>query len=153
MEEKLSLKSCGKDDVLSFTGAMFKVERLEAEVNNLLSDHRLGEEFTKLLKDKNLNIHLGSNVSISSNGRVQKIDIYPHQWFTDGIDCEVLKLGAKSWQKGKVKIKLKVSLEFCPDEPDIEETLGNNQPEINQTESPLDDIRQMINENSHPHGN
>lgn len=148
MEDKLSLQSCDKDDVLSFTGAMFKVERLEAEVNNLFSEHRLGEEFTKLLKDKNLNIHLGSKVSISSNGRVQRIDVYPNQWFRDGIDCEFLRLGAKAWQKGKVKINLKVSLEFCPDEPDIEKTPANNNSGINSTESPLDDIRQMMNGNS-----
>jgi hypothetical protein len=34
--------------------------------------------------------------------------------FDRGIDCEVLKVGAQSWQKGK--IRLKVSLEFIPDE-------------------------------------
>lgn len=45
-------------------------------------------------------------------------------WFGEGIDCEILKPGAKSWQKGKVR----VILEFCPDEP----------------ESPLDDIRQQL---------
>lgn len=43
--------------------------------------------------------------------------------FEQGISCEVLRPGAK-WQKGKVRI----TLEFCPDEP----------------ESPLDDIRQAI---------
>ena len=26
--------------------------------------------------------------------------------FTEGIDCEVLRLGAKGWQKGKVRINL-----------------------------------------------
>ena len=57
------------------------------------------------------------------------------KWFSKGIDCEILKLGAKGWQKGKVRIR--VSLEFCPDEP-----------ETSQPESPLNDIRQMIKENS-----
>lgn len=146
MEEKLSLQSCGKDDVLSFTGAMLKVESLEAEVSNLLSEYKLGEEFIKLLKNKNLNINF--KVCQVSNGRAQWIDISPNQWFRDGIDCEILKLGAKGWQKGKVKINLKVSLEFCPDESDVEETLESSQLVINQTKSPLDDIRQMMNGNS-----
>lgn len=60
----------------------------------------------------------------------------------DGLELEVLKLDAKGWKKGKVRF----SLEFCPDEPDIEEILTSSQPEINQIESPLDEIRRMINE-------
>ena len=36
--------------------------------------------------------------------------------FNDGANCHILKPG-KNWQKGKVKIK--VTLEFCPDEPEI----------------------------------
>ena len=47
--------------------------------------------------------------------------------FTEGIDCEVLRLGAKGWQKGKVRI----NLEFCSNQP-------------SQPESPLDDIRQTL---------
>ena len=59
--------------------------------------------------------------------------------FGKGIDCEVLRFGANNWQKGKFRIKMTV--EFCPDEPELEET-----PETNQPESPLDDIRRMINQ-------
>lgn len=71
------------------------------------------------------------------------------------INCEILRLGAKSWQKGKLRIQVilertsignhhpsrqnvqldRVYLEFCPD-----------QPEISEPESPLDDLRQMINQ-------
>jgi len=61
-----------------------------------------------------------------------------------GLELEVLRLDAKGWRKGKVRF----SLEFCPDELDIEETPTLNNPEINQPESPLDDIRQMMNRNS-----
>jgi hypothetical protein len=51
-----------------------------------------------------------------------------HSWFYQGEDCEILRAGSKGWQKGKLKIN--VTLEFIPDEP--EET------------SPLDDVRQEI---------
>ncbi len=47
---------------------------------------------------------------------------------TDGVTCEVLNVGGK-WKTGKVK--LKVVLEFCPDEPTA--STANN--------SPLDDLR------------
>ncbi|MBW4647988.1 MAG: KGK family protein [Kastovskya adunca ATA6-11-RM4] len=47
-------------------------------------------------------------------------------WFSEGIDCEVIRADGKGWQTGKVRI----TLEFAPDEP----------------ESPLDDIRRKISE-------
>ncbi|WP_009633277.1 KGK domain-containing protein [Synechocystis sp. PCC 7509] len=58
----------------------------------------------------------------------------------EGLELEVLKLDAKGWKKGKVRF----SIEFCPDEPEIEETTQSNNVEINQTSSPLDDIRQRM---------
>lgn len=44
--------------------------------------------------------------------------------YSKGLTCEVLKLGAQGWKKGKVRL----ALEFCADEP----------------ESLLDDIRQRL---------
>jgi len=35
-------------------------------------------------------------------------------FFDEGIDCEILKLGARGWKKGKVRI----CVEFCPEEPE-----------------------------------
>ena len=52
-----------------------------------------------------------------------------NKWSVEGVECEVL-IPNKTWQKGKVKF----CIEFIPDEP-----------EINEIESPLDDIRQSIN--------
>jgi hypothetical protein len=45
-------------------------------------------------------------------------------WLQEGVDCRILRAGVIGWQKGRLKVK--VSVEFIPDEP----------------ESPLDDIRQ-----------
>lgn len=39
------------------------------------------------------------------------------KWLNDGVEVEVLKVGALGWQKGK--LKLKVTVEFCPDEPEL----------------------------------
>lgn len=52
--------------------------------------------------------------------------------FTEGIDCEVLRLGAKGWQEGKIRI----NVEFCPNQP-------------SEPESPLDDIRHLKQAESH----
>jgi KGK domain len=75
---------------------------------------------------------------ISFSQETIKIDEVKFNLITD---CQILKISGKGWQKGKLKIqiyisnvntdKYKLCIEFCPDEPD-------------ETESPLDDIRKMI---------
>ncbi|MCF4966328.1 KGK domain-containing protein [Nostoc sp. CMAA1605] len=47
-----------------------------------------------------------------------EVDLYTH-----GLSCEVLRFSAQGWVKGKVRL----ALEFCPDDPD----------------SPLDEIYQI----------
>ena len=62
--------------------------------------------------------------------QLQDIERYKPRakWIDEGVECEVLNLGANQWKKGKVRIK--ISFEFCPDES-----------EISEYESPLDEIR------------
>jgi hypothetical protein len=45
-------------------------------------------------------------------------------WFTtQGIDCEALRFGSNGWQKGRIRL----CLEFCPDEPSTATDItGNN---------------------------
>jgi len=61
----------------------------------------------------------------------------------EGIDAEILNLGANGWKKGKFRISF--SLEFYPEGPEIEDALPSNEQEINQLQSPLDDIRELMN--------
>ncbi|AFZ29013.1 KGK family protein [Gloeocapsa sp. PCC 7428] len=65
------------------------------------------------------------------------------KWFTEGIDCKLLKPGAKSWQRGKVRI----TLEFCPEESEVQESSTRNQSQLDSGSSPLDAIRQMMPKN------
>ena len=58
-------------------------------------------------------------------------------------DCEILSVGGKDWKKGKLKVELTVK--FYPDEPEVQEVLTSNKQEVNQAESPLDDIRFTMN--------
>lgn len=62
------------------------------------------------------------------------------QWFREGLDCKILKPGAKSWQRGKVRI----SLEFEPEELEVAEISENGESPATKASSPLDDIRQMM---------
>ncbi len=63
------------------------------------------------------------------------------QWLDDGVKAQVLRYGAKNWEKGKIKIKF--TLEFCPDEPEVQKSSTPDQPETSEPESPLDEIRRM----------
>ncbi|MGB6298456.1 MAG: KGK domain-containing protein [Rivularia sp. (in: cyanobacteria)] len=71
------------------------------------------EQFTKVIKR-----------------RLNMKDAKGQTLFKEGLSCEVFKSGAAGLQKGRLRAKL--VLEFCPDEPMVEEN------------SPLDDIREMM---------
>ena len=115
MEENSYLSDCGDDDVLAFNANLVKVGKFRDLVKFAFNDIS--------------QIPSGIRDLLWNNG----VNINPKDAFGSGLDGEVLKIGAKGWQKGKLKIR--VSVEFCPDEP-----------EISQPESPLDDIRQMMNQ-------
>lgn len=128
MEDKYSLQDCGDDDVLCFGNDTFKVGKFRKALNKSFGSSA-GSSLTSELRDK------GVAINVIPNGNY---DDYSN-WFTQGIDCEILNLGSKSWKKAKVKIK--ISIEFY---------VENEEPEIKQPESPLDDLRQMLNQENQP---
>ncbi|MCL1465425.1 KGK domain-containing protein [Argonema galeatum] len=138
MQDNYYLQDCGDDDVLSFGDETFKVHRFKTAINKSF-DSSMGEKLTEHLK-KYQGIPIERAVCPNNN-----YDEYA-KWFKDGIDCEILNLGSKSWKKGKVKIK--ISLEFYAEEQETEKRDSSNQPEIPQPESPLDDLRQMLNQDN-----
>lgn len=88
----------------------------------------MNQEFETLNHDDVISVDPDDfgHLDVSPTDRVARImnAILDSVGCDDAIDCEVLRLGAKGWQKGKVRI----TLQFCPDQP----------------ESPLDDIRQTF---------
>ncbi|WP_373535775.1 KGK domain-containing protein [Microcoleus sp.] len=142
MQEHIFLENYGNDDVYSFGSTMLKVGKLR-QVMESATNYHLEGALTELFKTQGLQINTRKyNPQLRCNEE--------QKWFGDGIDCEALKIGAKGWQKGKVKIN--VTIEFCPDEPKVEETPENNQLEISPPESPLDDLRrQLLNPENQPH--
>ncbi len=61
-------------------------------------------------------------------------------WFSEGIDCKMLKPGAKNWQRGKVRI----NWEFESEDLEVTEISANGNLQASKVSSPLDDIRQMM---------
>ncbi|MEA5552739.1 KGK domain-containing protein [Anabaena cylindrica UHCC 0172] len=70
-----------------------------------------------------------SNIISIDSSYWEKTDEYieKKRWLNEGVDCEIMKPGGY-WKKGKLRVR--VTLEFCPDEP----------------ESPLDDLRNKLKE-------
>ncbi len=136
MEDRFELLT-SNDDVISFRNHTFKIGEFRRKL--------IGE-----FQDKEQNTEISRFDSISISG--MPIYLGEINWKSSLIDCELLRLGSQSWQKGKYRLQvhikiprdeyerrrkglIQLDLEFCPDEPPISEP-----------ESPLDDLRQMINQ-------
>lgn len=119
MENKFEILDSEQGDVvIDFDGYIFKVSQLYLALANLfLIAGGLYELNTQL---ESIQSRCLPSIENSEN------------WINKGVDCQILKPG-KNWQSGK--FRMKVTLEFCPDEP-----------EIIEPESPLDDLRRKINE-------
>lgn len=106
------------DIVIDFDGHILKLSQLDLALSNLILD--------------NGHLHqLNSRLDSIKSRRLPSIE-NSENWLTNGVECQILK-PSQNWQSGKFRIK--VSLEFCPDEPEIKEP-----------ESPLDDLRRQIND-------
>ncbi|PIG91763.1 KGK domain-containing protein [Gloeocapsopsis sp. IPPAS B-1203] len=140
MNNKIILHNCGREDVLSFGSAMLKVSNLLEELEKFFHQYKLGKQISDSCHANKLIIP----VRREFNGRSSSMIEHYEEWFDNGIACETLKIGAKGWQRGKIKINLQISLEFYPDLPEINNELDEVQDV--KSESPLDDIRQKINQ-------
>ncbi len=117
--QKIDSEVKQKDSVISFPSPlMLKINDLMIALRQAMRNNILDDLYKKLE-------HRGC---LTTN----------KEWFTKGVECEILDTDGKGWKKGKVRIQ--VSLEFQPDEPEIEAI------ETNPSESSLDDIRRKLNQ-------
>lgn len=128
MVEPQDLKNFDHKDIISFESQLFKVEQLFEAIQESFNSGDTGYYLQDALTRRKVPINARSFSSAYQEEQEE-------WWFSEGGECEILRPGSQGWQKGKIRIRLKATLEFCPDEP-----------ESNQEESPLDDIRQMISE-------
>ena len=134
MEDNYYLQQCNDNDVLSFQDQTYKVSKFKAAVNKSF-DYSMGGRLNGTLTNQGIDI---SSASFPNSDYAK--------WFNEGIDCEILNLGSKTWKKGKIKIK--ISIEFYTEAQEDEQPNNTNQPEITPPESPLDDLRQLLNQNN-----
>ena len=104
------LAQCDSRDVVSFESEnLVSVGKLKHIVNQSFYEYAVDEIIATL----------SNHPDLKNSG----------EWFYEGEECEILKADSMGWQKGKLKIN--VTLEFIPDEPE-------------ENKSPLDDVRQQI---------
>jgi KGK domain len=133
MSEKFNLSDCADEDVISFGENVYKFGKFR-RVWKALNKSSMASELLNHFGDGRLNID--HNCFINGN-------FYEYEkLFEPGIDCEILRVGAKEWKKGKVKIKMTLELYIEDDESDDNSTMS--QSDINQSKSPLDDLREQL---------
>jgi hypothetical protein len=119
MEYNYYLQNCSNDDVIQFSGVIHKVGQLKTAME-LANQNKLPHTLLCALVEQ--------GVKLENSLATKKM-------LDDGLDAEILKIGAKGWQKGKMRVR--ITLEFEPESP-----------EITEPESPLDDLRRAMNDNS-----
>lgn len=127
----------GDKDVLLIDGEAFILSRFKELIENDLKN-----KFNSQTYFTNQNVPIIQRLKSISLGKIG-IELDKIIWSSkqEGIDAELLVVGGKSWEKGKVRIKsyiaiennvvkAQVYIEFSPDEPP-------------KPESPLDDLREL----------
>lgn len=113
------LTQCDPKDIISFGSEnWFSISKFEETIDQSFSQNGINSIIN----------NISNNLSIPNSTYLKNL-------FYEGKDCEILRAGSQGWQKGKIKIKINVTLEFIPDE-------------LEEIESPLDDIRANTIQNS-----
>ncbi|MBN3958954.1 KGK domain-containing protein [Nostoc sp. NMS8] len=137
MKNKFITLDC--DDVVLLEKDTFKVSRLKELVQEQIYSKWERHSASYLYSLQNANTQISEFFKqLSVSQEIIKIDEVKLNLV---IDCQILKISSRGWQKGKLKIKIYISnatidkyrlyLEFYPDESA-------------KPESSLDDIRKMI---------
>lgn len=104
MEEKFfEIKNFAKDDVFSFNAGICKAGKVIEKIKEVLIGEMASELAGRLNKKMGFCILPRFNI------------------FEEGMECEILKLGAKKWQKGTMR--LKITLEFEAESEGFSESL------------------------------
>ena len=114
LETNQYLKNCNSKDVISLNS------------KSLFYIHKLCD-----LVVSAFDISVARNIANSITNKIGRV-CNSQLWLEEGEKCEILKADSTTgWQAGKIKLKIDVTLEFIPDEPELEK-------------SPLDDVREEI---------
>jgi KGK domain len=127
MENGIKIDGISEKSAIAIGDQIFKFSNVLNAINEYFSDHSVLDDFSSSF-DRGL-----------ANGGVS-IDCQEDEWIKEGVDCEVLQPNSSDWQKGNLRMKISVSFEFTPEINESEQ-----QEKQSNSDSPLDEIRQMIN--------
>ncbi len=96
---------------LVFKNVTLSIHKLRYAIDVAMTGS-VSDEFVKLLEVQGVQIDVGS-YDPDGRWRSHKNSV----WFQQGVACEVLQPGSAAPQKGR--LKLRVSLEFCPEVAEV----------------------------------
>ena len=133
IEEFCPTSGCSEKSAISFDGKIYKVEEIAKVIRE--SKPSLGRFIFSYFQKSDKQIHPGTS---QESGQAD-YDSY----FEEGIPFEILQPGSEEWVKGRMRLKM--SLEFVIDQPDLLDTETQSDAVESANENPLDAIRQSSN--------
>lgn len=130
MEEFCPVSGCSEKSAISFDGKTYKVEEIVKVLKGLKSN--LGRFIFSSLHKSDKQIHPGTS---QESGQADY-----GSCFEEGIHFEILQPGSEDWVKGRMRLKM--SLEFVIDQPDLLDAKTLSDAVELANENPLDAIRQ-----------
>ncbi|MEA5598642.1 KGK domain-containing protein [Rivularia sp. UHCC 0363] len=134
MKTKFKPLSCNDGDVLSYKGRLLKFSQFKQQLEN-----ELWQKVNYLLTKENDGCHSRERICDLINTSFSSCNISVSLSSSEeGNDCEILRLGANNWQKGKIRnqssidflpndqgsskvAKIQFNLEFLPEENEVQQ--------------------------------
>jgi|GEM_PF-2432529 len=130
----IGLNNFADEDVVSINGFLFESKSLKAEFEKACSvmAYAMMDSFGK----NTLTVNIGRDAPNKG------YPIHSTKWLESGVECKLLEASSSSgWLKGK--LKLRMSMEFTPDEVDVSETTEILNNKAQNSGCSLDELRQF----------
>ncbi|NJN74078.1 MAG: hypothetical protein HC799_15320 [Limnothrix sp. RL_2_0] len=122
--------NCSNEDVVKYDDRLYTIEMFDQVIHRGLS------------QPVTVNAHRSQSISVQMEplfkDLLKKYDILTcrsdQQTFDQSVDCEILKANGGGWKKGKIRFRYVAEITLDEEE----------EAEISEPASPLDDIRQSI---------
>lgn len=131
MEEFCPTSGCSEKSAISFDGKIYKVEEVVKVIRELKPS--LGRFISSSFQKSDKQIH---PVNSPESGQADY-----GSYFEEGIHFEILQPGSEDWVKGRMRLKM--SLEFVTDQPDLLDAETQSNAVELANENSLDAIRQV----------
>ncbi|MEQ8976006.1 MAG: KGK domain-containing protein [Coleofasciculus sp. C1-SOL-03] len=153
MDDNFKILDLNDEDVLYFSDdSLFKFGYFKKKIKSEIQTRTTSQRTINAIRNQFTNWSINNFHGCQANDITIKV-LLP----SDAKECEILRLGYQRWQKGKLLVEVDLNYSAVSDEPnnqpqwEIQEInfyFKPDEPEISQPESPLDDLRQRINQDN-----